>query len=63
MEIITQVKRRKKVSKNIINPFAIFVKEMEERTPVSSNSGKGIVKDETVARIQDIYKGEKKGDA
>tara|TARA_R100000231_G_C5295777_1_gene156010 strand:+ start:568 stop:741 length:174 start_codon:yes stop_codon:yes gene_type:complete len=57
------MKKRKKVSKNIINPFAIFVKEMEERTPVSSNSGKGIVKDETVARIQDIYKGEKKGDA
>ena len=63
MEIIIQMKTKKKKSKNIVNPFAIFVKEINERTPVTPNSGKGIVTDETVARIQDIYKGEKKGDA
>ena len=57
------MKTKKKKSNNIVNPFAIFVKEINERTPVTPNSGKGIVTDETVARIQDIYKGEKKGDA
>ena len=40
----------------------MFVKEMNETTPVKQNSGRGIIKDATVARIQDIYKGEKKGD-
>ncbi|BAQ89636.1 hypothetical protein [uncultured Mediterranean phage uvMED] len=56
------MKTKKKKSKKIVNPFALFVKEMNETTPVKQHSGKGIVKDSTVARIQDIYRGEKKGD-
>ena len=63
MEIIIQVKKSKKKSKNKANDvFALFVKEMNETTPVKQNSGRGIVKDSTVAKIQDIYNGEKKGD-
>ena len=63
METIIQVKKSKKKSKNKANDvFAMFVKEMNETTPVKQNSGRGIIKDATVARIQDIYKGEKKGD-
>ncbi len=56
------MKTKKKKSKKTVNPFAFFVKEMNETTPVKQHSGKGIVKDSTVARIQDIYRGEKKGD-
>ena len=33
---------------------------MNEKTPIKQNSGRGIVKDEAVARIQDIYKEDKK---
>ncbi len=33
---------------------------MNEKTPVKQNSGRGLVKDSTVARIQDIYGGDKK---
>ena len=54
VEIITQVKKQKK-SKPKIDVFSIFVKELNDKTPVKQNSGKGIVKDSTVARIQDIY--------
>jgi hypothetical protein len=57
-----KTKKSKKSKKTLLNPFAIFVKEMNEKTPVKQNSGHGIVKDSTVARIQDIYNGEKKGD-
>jgi len=57
------VKKSKKKSKNKANDvFAMFVKQINETTPVKQNSGHGIVKDSTVARIQDIYNGEKKGD-
>ena len=59
VEIITQVKKQKK-SKPKIDVFSIFVKELNDKTPVKQNSGKGIVKDSTVARIQDIYSGDKK---
>lgn len=59
METITQVKKSKK-SKNKANEvFAMFIKEMNETTPVKQHSGKGIVKDATVARIQDIYRDKK----
>ena len=57
-----KTKKSKKSKKTLLNPFAIFVKEMNEKTPVKQHSGKGIVKDSTVARIQDIYRGENKGD-
>ena len=59
METIIQVKKQKK-SKPTLDVFALMVKHMNEKTPVKPNSGKGVVKDSTVARIQDIYKGDKK---
>ena len=58
VEIITQVKKKKK--SKTIDVFALMVKHMNEKTPVKQNSGRGLVKDSTVARIQDIYGGDKK---
>jgi hypothetical protein len=51
-------KTKKTKTKNDV--FAMFVKHMNEKTPIKQNSGRGIVKDEAVARIQDIYKEDKK---
>ncbi len=58
VEIITQVKKQKK--SKTVDVFALMVKHMNEKTPVKQNSGRGLVKDSTVARIQDIYGGDKK---
>ena len=54
--------KKKKTKKKTVDVFALMVKHMNDKTPVKQHSGKGIVKDSTVARIQDIYKGEQKGD-
>ena len=51
-----------KKSKNKIDVFCIFGQRHERKTPVKQNSGRGIVKDSTVSRIQDIYSGDKKDD-
>lgn len=53
------MKKAKKNTKKV-DVFALMVKHMNEKTPVKQNSGRGIVTDSTVARIQDIYKGDKK---
>ena len=53
-------KTKKSKSKSKIDVFALMVKELNDKTPVKQHSGRGIVQDSTVARIQDIYKGEKK---
>jgi len=58
-ETIIQMKKTKK-SKSKIDVFALFVKEINEKTPITQHSGKGVVSDKIVARIQDIYRGEKK---
>ncbi len=58
VEIITQVKKKKK--SKTVDVFALMVKHMNDKTPVKQNSGRGLVKDSTVARIQDIYGGDKK---
>ena len=52
----------KKIKKNTkkLDVFAIMVKELNDKTPIRPNSGRGLVKDSTVSRIQDIYKGDKK---
>ncbi len=60
VEIITQVKKQKK--SKTVDVFALMVKHMNDKTPVKQNSGRGLVKDSTVARIQDIYGGDKKAD-
>tara|TARA_B100000989_G_scaffold217425_1_gene165662 strand:+ start:112 stop:360 length:249 start_codon:yes stop_codon:yes gene_type:complete len=61
VEIIIQVKKLKK-SKAKLDVFAMMVQELEEKTPVKQNSGKGVVKDTTIARLQDIYKKDQKDD-
>ncbi len=61
MEIIIQVKKQKK-SKAKLDVFAVMVQELQEKTPVKQNSGKGVVKDSTIARLQDIYKKDQKDD-
>ncbi|BCV04976.1 MAG: hypothetical protein CM15mV95_480 [Caudoviricetes sp.] len=43
-----------------IDVFALMVKHMNEKTPIKPNSGRGVVTDSTVSRIQDIYKGIRK---
>ena len=53
-------KKTKKTKK--LDVFAMMVKHMNEKTPVKQNSGRGIVPDSTISRIQDIYNGEKKED-
>ena len=62
VETIIQVKKQKK-SKPTLDVFALMVKHMNEKTPIKQNSGRGVVKDSTVARIQDIYKGDQKDNA
>ena len=61
MEIIIQVKKQKK-SKAKLDVFAVMVQELQEKTPVKQNSGRGVVKDSTIARLQDIYKKDQKDD-
>ncbi len=58
VEIIIVVKKKKKSKK--IDVFTLMVKHMNDKTPVKQNSGRGLVTDSTVARIQDIYGGDKK---
>ena len=41
----------------------MMVKHMNEKTPIKQNSGRGVVRDSTVARIQDIYKVDQKDSA
>jgi hypothetical protein len=53
------MKKKQKNTKKL-DVFAMMVKHMNEKTPIKQNSGHGIVKDEAVARIQDIYKEDKK---
>jgi hypothetical protein len=55
------MKKAKKNTKKV-DVFALMVKHMNEKTPIKQNSGRGIVTDSTIARIQDIYTGEKKDD-
>ena len=52
----------KKIKKNTkkLDVFAMMVKELNDKTPIRQNSGRGLVKDSTVSRIQDIYNGDKK---
>ena len=56
------MKKAKKNTKKI-DVFALMVKHINEKTPIKQNSGRGVVKDSTVARIQDIYKGDQKDNA
>ena len=56
------MKKKQKNTKKL-DVFAMMVKHMNEKTPIKQNSGRGVVRDSTVARIQDIYKGDHKDSA
>tara|TARA_R100001463_G_scaffold16460_1_gene42703 strand:- start:157 stop:357 length:201 start_codon:yes stop_codon:yes gene_type:complete len=56
------MKKAKKNTKKV-DVFALMVKHMNEKTPIKQNSGRGLVRDSTVSRIQDIYKGDQKDNA
>ena len=53
------MKKAKKNTKKV-NVFALMVKHMNDKTPVKQNSGRGVIADSTVSRIQDIYNEGKK---
>ncbi|BAQ89441.1 hypothetical protein [uncultured Mediterranean phage uvMED] len=53
------MKKAKKNTKKI-DVFALMVKHMSDKTPVKQNSGRGVIADSTVSRIQDIYNEGKK---
>jgi|TARA_E500000305_G_scaffold108402_2_gene110749 hypothetical protein len=53
------MKKKQKNTKKL-DVFAMMVKHMNEKTPIKQNSGRGVVSDSTVSRIQDIYNEGKK---
>ncbi len=53
------MKKAKKNTKKV-DVFALMVKHMNDKTPVKQNSGRGVIADSTVSRIQDIYNEGKK---
>lgn len=55
------MKKAKKNTKKV-DVFALMVKHMNDKTPVKQNSGRGVIADSTVSRIQDIYNEGKKED-
>jgi hypothetical protein len=58
--IKTDYMKKKQKNTKKLDVFAMMVKELNDKTPIRPNSGRGLVKDSTVSRIQDIYKGDKK---
>ncbi len=53
------MKKAKKNTKKV-DVFALMVKHMNDKTPIKQNSGRGVIADSTVSRIQDIYNEGKK---
>ena len=65
MEIIIQMKKKKikKATKPQISVMSVLLGELPDRSPVVKNSGKNLVSDRSVARINDYLKGNQKDDA
>ena len=58
--IKTDYMKKKQKSTKKVDVFAMMVKHMNDKTPVKQNSGRGVIADSTVSRIQDIYNEGKK---
>ncbi len=58
--IKTDYMKKKQKNTKKLDVFALMVKHMNDKTPVKQNSGRGVVSDSTVSRIQDIYNEGKK---
>ena len=53
----------KKVTKPKVNVMSILLGDLPDRSPVVKNSGKNLVSDRSVARINDYLKDNQKDDA
>ena len=62
MEIITQLKKtkNKKATKANISVMSVLLGQLPKQSPVVQNSGKNIVSDRTVSRLNDYLQGDKK---
>ena len=58
--IKTDYMKKKQKNTKKLDVFALMVKHMNDKTPVKQNSGRGVIADSTVSRIQDIYNEGKK---
>jgi len=58
--IKTDYMKKKQKNTKKLDVFAMMVKHMNDKTPIKQNSGRGVVSDSTVSRIQDIYNEGKK---
>ena len=56
-------KKIKKATKPQISVMSVLLGELPERSPVVKNSGKNLVSDRSVARINDYLKDNQKDDA
>tara|TARA_A100001515_G_scaffold60163_1_gene47430 strand:+ start:105 stop:284 length:180 start_codon:yes stop_codon:yes gene_type:complete len=56
-------KKNKKVTKPQVSVMSVLLGELPDRSPVVKNSGKNLVSDRSVARINDYLKDNQKDDA
>tara|TARA_R100001463_G_scaffold7535_2_gene24015 strand:+ start:417 stop:596 length:180 start_codon:yes stop_codon:yes gene_type:complete len=56
-------KKNKKVTKPQVSVMSVLLGELPDRSPVVQNSGKNLVSDRSVARVNDYLKGNQKDDA
>ncbi len=56
-------KKNKKVTKPQVSVMSVLLGELPDRSPVVKNSGKNLVSDRSVARVNDYLKGNQKDDA
>ncbi len=56
-------KKNKKVTKPQVSVMSVLLGDLPDRSPVVKNSGKNLVSDRSVARINDYLKDNQKDDA
>jgi hypothetical protein len=56
-------KKNKKVTKPQVSVMSVLLGDLPDRSPVVKNSGKNLVSDRSVARVNDYLKGNQKDDA
>ena len=56
-------KANKKATKPKINVMSVLLGDMPDRSPVVQNSGKNLVSDRSVSRMNDFLKGNQKDDS
>jgi len=56
-------KKNKKVTKPQVSVMSVLLGDLPDRSPVVQNSGKNLVSDRSVARVNDYLKGNQKDDS